>query len=115
MSVLLGELVATVAKAGRWLIRRLVKWGIRKLIGFVEARIDTFEYRLGRARSKRRKRWLRWKIAWRVKLLVWLKKRRCRLTKRASRTLEKQWDKLGERVPWDVLGERYATWVRRYA
>lgn len=115
MSPLLGELVATVAKAGRWLIRRLVKWGIRKLIGFVEARIDTFVWRLKKARSKRRKRWLRWRIRWRVKLLAWLCKRRARLTRAASRRLEKQWDKLGKRVPWDVLGERYETWKRRYA
>ena len=115
MSSILVELVKVVAKAGRWLIRRLVKWGIRKLIGFVEARIDTFRRRLGRARSKRRKRWFRWRISWRVKLLVWLKKRRARWTCAASKRLEKQWDKLGERVPWDVLGERYETWKRRYA
>ncbi len=115
MSALLGELVAAVARAGRWLIRRLVKWGIRKLIGFVEARIDTFYRRLGKARSKRRKRWLKWRITWRLWILCWLKNHRARLTRAASRRLEKQWDKLGERVPWDVLGERYETWKRRYA
>jgi hypothetical protein len=101
--------------AGRWLIRRAVKWGIPKLITFIECRIDVIETKLSRARTHRRKRWLRWRIEWRRTVLVWLKRYRAKLQARMVRTLNKYYDKGLERLPWDAVGERYSDWRKKHA
>lgn len=101
--------------AGRWLIRRLVRWGLPRVIMFLECRIDTISDRRKRARSKRRKRWLLWRMTWRHKLIMWLQKHSLMLTKRVIGGLENAYDKGIERIPWDKVGERFRTWDRKHA
>jgi hypothetical protein len=102
-------------RAGRWLIRRLVQWGLPRVITFMECRIDTFKDRRDRARTNRRKKWLTWRIAWRQRVIIWLKRHQAKLTTRIIKSFNRAYDAGLEAIPWDAVGERYATWVRRYA
>jgi len=101
-------------KAGRWLIWRLVRWGTVKVITFIGCRIDVFRDRLKRAKTKRRKAWLRWRISWRRKILRWLLEHRSVLTSKAVKALDRGIDETNEWIPWDAVGERYRTWNRKY-
>ena len=101
--------------AGMWLIRRLVKWGLPRLMMFIECRIDTFQDRLKTARTKRRRAWLRWRISWRRKVLRWLESHKKQLTARAIKLLDRGVGTIAQRIPWDAVGERYVTWVRKHA
>ena len=102
-------------KAGRWLIRRLVKWGLPRLISFMRCRIDTFMDRYDKARTKRRKAWLGWRIKWRRRVIRWLVSHKAKLKRKVIRALDSAYDEGLERIPWDAVGERYGTWIRKHA
>lgn len=108
---IVAPLTRAAAWAGRWFVRRLIRWRYAKLVLFIECRIDTFTDRIGRARSKARKRWLRWRIRWRRRLLAFLKRNRRKLTDHAVKAT----DKAIRKLPWDVAGERFETWKRKHA
>ncbi len=101
-------------KAGRWLIRRLVRWGLPRLMVFLQCRIDMFADRRKDTRSKRRKKWLLWRMTWRRRLLNWLDTNKARLTKRAILKLSEAYNSGVERIPWDAANERYGTWSRNH-
>lgn len=77
-------------------------------------RMDTFSDRLRRAKRKRRRSWLTWRISWRQRLLHWLITHKAKLTKKAIIALDKAYDKGSEHIPWDKVGERYDSWVRKF-
>ncbi len=114
VTALQAAFLPLLRRAGRWLIKRLVRWGLPKLIHFIECRIDTFQDRLGRARTKRRKAWLRWRISWRRKVLRWLREHQRQLTVKAIRALDRGVDAAARRIPWDAVGERFPAWARRH-
>lgn len=98
--------------AGRWLIRRLVSFGVPKVIAFLEMRIATFVRRQKNARTRRRKQWLGFRIKWRHKVLVWLDHSKSVLKTHMVNNLEKLYDNGLERIPWDTRGERYSSWLK---
>ena len=108
MNTIAIALFRVVSRVGRWLIKRLVKYGHTKVLAFIELRIETFRGRLGRARTKRRKRRLRMRIRWRVGLLKWLEENRRSHTKTVLRAVDQVVDEAGRRIPWDHLSERRA-------
>ena len=112
---LAAAFLPVLTNAGRWLIRRMVQWGLPRLIVFTECRIDTFRDRLKRAKTARRKAWLRWRISWRCKVLRWLEKHKAQLTAKAIKVLDRGIDAAAKRIPWDAVGERYTDWVRKHA
>jgi hypothetical protein len=93
----------------------LVKWGLPRLVAFIECRIDGFKGRLKHARTKRREAWLRWRISWRRKVLRWFGEHEARLTAKAIEALDRGVDAAANRIPWDTVGERYRTWTRKRA
>jgi hypothetical protein len=93
-------------RVGRWLIKRMAKHGSVKVQAFVEIRIDTFRDRLKRARTKAGRRLRRRQIAWRVKLLAWLKRNQAKHTATVIRLADRSIDTLGRKVPWDHPAER---------
>lgn len=106
----------TLRRAGRWLIRRLVKWGLPRVIDFLEMRIDTFIDRRKRAHSHRRRNYLTFRITWRRTVLRWLKRYKTKLTAKLIKGLNKLYDKGLERIPWDAANDSsYGSWVRKYA
>lgn len=109
MNRIAKELFRIVSRVGRWLIRRLVKYGHTKVLAFIELRIDTFRDRLDRARSKRRKRRLRARIRWRVRLLAWLESNRKSHSKKVLHAVTTAVDAAGRRIPWDHASERRAS------
>lgn len=120
-----AALLPQVNTAGQWLIRRLVRWGVPRVIAFLEMRIDTLADR--RARLSKRKAgkktrgrkarlaWLAWRVGWRRKLLGWLKSMKSKLTARLLKAAEKTYEKAWDRIPWNSVGERFETWTRRRA
>ena len=114
-AALLRAFIPILRAAGRWLIRRLVEWGLPRLVVFIECRIDGFKGRLKRAKTKRRKAWLRWRISWRRRVLRWLGEQKAKLTAKAIAALDRGVDATAERIPWDTVGERYRSWLRKRA
>ena len=106
MNTVALALFRMVKKVGRWLIRRLVKFGHTKVMAFVELRIEQVTRRGKRARTKWRKRVNRARIRWRVELLAWLKANRRKHNKAVLMQVERAVDEVGRRIPWDHQSER---------
>lgn len=101
-------LIAMAKRVGRWLIKWLARHGSKKVQAFVEVRISTFRRRLERARTKAGRRLRRRQIAWRVKLLAWLKRNQRKHTAAVVKIADRGVDALGRKVPWDHPAERRA-------
>lgn len=84
---------------GRWLIRVMARRGLRNLLGYMACRVDVYEARLGRARTKRRKRWLTGRIRRWNAAMAWLKKHSPRIRVETVRAFEKLSEKMPDRVP----------------
>jgi hypothetical protein len=108
-----SELKRILLLVGRWLIRRISTKGVDRVVHFMELRIETFVGRLARARSVRRKTWLKRRIVrWR-KALAWVTKQvRARLEK-AARALDELAEQQG--LAWDAPDEVYERWARKVA
>jgi hypothetical protein len=89
-------MLVRIAKAiGRWVLVRYLEYGRTKLVHYMEGRIDVFEARFKRARSRARRRWLafrinRWKLA-----VKWLKTEGKRLAKKSVERLRKKLEEEG--------------------
>ncbi len=108
MNLVARALLRIVKRVGRWLIKRLLRRGHGKVLAFIELRIDTFRDRLDRARTKGRKRLLRARIRWRVRLLTWLRRNQRSHTKTVLKNVDKAVTALGRKVPWVHKAERMA-------
>ncbi len=62
-----------ILRIGRWVLRSLREHGVQALAGYMRIRAnDVFKARLGRARAKWRKRWLRGRIRRWLAVADWL-------------------------------------------
>lgn len=63
MSPLVSEVIAIARRIGRWIVEHLVKHGATRLGHYMILRADTvFRRRLARAKTPRRKAWLKGRI-----------------------------------------------------
>jgi hypothetical protein len=85
MSTLVLALIDLAVQLGRWILERLAKRGFSKLIGYMDGKIDDFARRLARARTNRRKRWLRGRIDRWTRAMAWLE---ANSSKAAKRTID---------------------------
>lgn len=106
-------LLPHLRKLGRWLLRRLETKGVKKLLAFMELRIDTFADRVERTKSGRRKRWLRGRIKRWTAAMKWLTKHAKKLLSRVTKALAKKADP--KTLEWDAPGESYTRWKRAAA
>ena len=67
MNPAVATLIRFARAIGRWLLKHLLRRGATMLRGYMLGKIDDFWRRLSRARTPRRKRWLKSRIArWQV-------------------------------------------------
>lgn len=59
---IIDGLIAIARRIGRWIVQRLAKTAITKLIGYMEGKIEDFGRRLARAKTEHRKVWMRGRI-----------------------------------------------------
>lgn len=95
---------------GRWLLVRYLDYGRQKLVHYMEGRVDVFRARLERARSDRRKRWLRGRIRRWTKVTLWLQNEGARLTQKLVREMAEQFRAAGG--PEVAPLETFAGWTK---
>lgn len=112
---ILSELWPTLRKhvlsIGRWLLRVAVRHGRDGLAVYMECRVEVFDERLKRAKSKQRRRWLRGRIRrWSI-VIAWLHGRE------AENFTEKVIDLAHERAKREIpaIGpdESFGRWLRK--
>ena len=62
MTTIATELIGIARRIGRWILERLLKVAGRRLGFYMLERTEVFARRLKRAKTERRKRWLRGRI-----------------------------------------------------
>lgn len=60
--MIIDALISIARRIGRWILERLIVRGARRLAEYMEERVEVFRGRLARARTPRRKAWLRGRI-----------------------------------------------------
>jgi hypothetical protein len=99
-----------ILRIGRWVIGRIRRWGSQKVAVYMRMRAeDVFEARLGRARAKWRKKWLRGRIKRWVAIADWLedKENGKKVNTKVADALEDL--AIGERIP------KVAPWEKKAA
>lgn len=71
-SNIINGLINIARRIGRWIVQRLAKTAITKLIGYMEGKIEDFGRRLSKARTDNRKSWLRGRIKRWQAAVAWL-------------------------------------------
>jgi len=100
--------VGVLKNVGRWVLRRISTVGRRRILAYMTERISLFHERLATAATRRRKRWLEFRIRNWVAARDWIKRHWARLTRRgASRIAREIKSRLQDRVP----QEAFETWV----
>ena len=61
-------------RIGRWVLRRIIKNGRLWIIHYMQGKVEDFARRLTRARTARRKRWLKGRIQRWNKVIAWMLK-----------------------------------------
>lgn len=82
-------------RLGRWVLDDVLEDGLSFVARYLLKRVKVMRRRLGRARTKWRRRWLRARIGGWVHASEWLTSHAASLTKRALRLYER----LAERIP----------------
>jgi hypothetical protein len=72
MTQVAAEIIAIARRIGRWILERLLKVAGRRLGFYMLERTEVFAERLKRAKTERRKRWLRGRIKRWEKAGAWL-------------------------------------------
>lgn len=62
MNPIVKVLIRIALRIGRWVLEHAARKGLARLIGYMDGKADDFERRLARAKTARRKRWLRGRI-----------------------------------------------------
>lgn len=89
---------------GRWILSFARRRGIPLLLGYMAGKIEDFERRWKRARTDRRRRWLRGRIRRWTNAANWLHDHGVALHEEAL----EQFDRLAARIPMVAPGERKA-------
>ena len=71
-SAIINGLINIARRIGRWILRKLLEIGGDWLCGYMAGKIGDMRRRLARAKTERRKRWLRGRIRRWDKALGWL-------------------------------------------
>lgn len=74
MNTLVTALLDLAVRIGRWLVRRLAKWAVSHVVGYMLGKVEDFKRRLARAKIPRRKTWLRGRIARWTKAADWIER-----------------------------------------
>lgn len=61
-AAIIAALIRFARKIGRWILRKLLEIGALWLEGYLVGKISDFRRRLARAKTERRKKWLRGRI-----------------------------------------------------
>lgn len=72
MTNIANELIAIAIKIGRWVLERVLKRGAVRLGHYLLERAEALRQKLKRAKTARKKRWLRGKIKRRERAGGWL-------------------------------------------
>lgn len=113
MTAIARLLLPILRLAGRWLIRRVIRHGAKRILARIEARIEEFHDRIldlrddrRRAKTKawtrrcdRRIRWLQFRIRWRTRVVQFIARHQGKLTTESLRLADQQYDRLSERIP----------------
>lgn len=89
---------------GRWLLTFARRHGLTRLVGYMLGKVDDFGRRWKRAKTDRRRRWLRGRIRRWTRAAAWLTDHAHELHADAL----EQWEKLAERIPMTAPAERKA-------
>jgi hypothetical protein len=74
MTTLAKGLIDIAIRIGKWLVRRLAKWLKVHVVGYMRGKIEDFRRRLARAKTDRRRAWLKGRISRWTKAANWLDK-----------------------------------------
>lgn len=67
MNPIWKSLIRIAARIGRWLLEHAARKGLARLVGYMDGKADDFERRLAKAKTERRREWLRGRIKrWRA-------------------------------------------------
>ena len=67
MNPIWRALIKLAVGLGRWLLEHAARKGLSRLVGYMDGKADDFARRLARAKTPRRKHWLRGRISrWRA-------------------------------------------------
>lgn len=90
---------------GRWVLDRIVRSTVLAVVWYMRGKVEDFKRRLARARSDRRKRWLRGRIRRWTRAAGWLETWRHELADRTTKAACKQ---LATKLPEQAAQERKA-------
>ena len=74
MTTLAASLLDLAVRIGRWLVKRLAKWAISHVVGYMKGKVEDFRRRIARAKTVRRRKWLRGRIARWTKAADWIER-----------------------------------------
>lgn len=74
-AAIIAGLIRFARAIGRWLLRFILRHGGSRLIGYMLGKVDDFKRRLGRAKTARRRTWLRGRIRRWQRAVTWLQSR----------------------------------------
>lgn len=75
MTTIAAGLLDIAIRIGKWLVRRLAKWVKGHVVGYMLGKVDDFKRRLARAKTDRRRKWLKGRISRWLKAARWLEER----------------------------------------
>lgn len=102
-------LIRIATALGRWILRRVSRRGIERVLGYMDGKIEDFKRRLRRARADWRIRWLRGRIKrWQL-AMRWLERRRRQITKTIVDAVDRE---MSKRLAMVAPGERFDQWCK---
>lgn len=104
--IILG-LIEIARSIGRWVVEKLSYRAAQWVIHYMEGRVEVFQQRFARARTKHRQSWLRGRISRWMAAIVWLRSHVAALSKAAVRVYCKGTDKALRKIPLVAKCERY--------
>lgn len=72
MNTLVAGLIDIAIRLGRWIVRRLAKWALSHVVGYMLGKVDDMKRRIARAKTDRRRKWLRGRVARWTKAAKWI-------------------------------------------
>ena len=92
---------------GRWVVKKIARRAVLWLVHYMQGRVEVFMERHRRARSERRKRWLKGRISRWLRAIDWLRENVRSLQTRAARAYCRGTDAALAALPLVAAGERF--------
>lgn len=72
MTTLVAGLIDLAVRIGKWLVKQLARWAKAHVVGYMMGKVEDFKRRIMRAKTSRRRKWLRGRVSRWTKAIAWI-------------------------------------------